>query len=503
MKRETNTPISPEKSEKIKPVNHQGQINFLELLRQEQDPSFRDDLRLALDIAEAVKAFGGQAFVVGGYSRDLIMRDFGYELSSKDIDLEVYGVPIDELQKLLGNFGKVDAVGKSYQALKIKGVDVTIPRRDSKKGSGHGAIEAVGDPYMSIPEAAKRRDLTINAIMVDPLTGKIEDPYNGISDIQNKILRVVDKNTFVEDSLRVLRVMQFAGRFGYTVDPETIALCRETSPADQTASRFKEEWWKMLLRSPKPSYGLEIGDQLGIFEKIHPEIAALKGVQQDKEWHPEGDVMTHTKMVLDVASEVTIRENLPVEDRLVVMLAALTHDFGKPGVTKFEDGKWRAIGHEIAGGKPALKFLETIGTPKDMIDKILPLIVAHDWPMMEEISDTAIRRVTKRLEPANLDMLLMVFEADSRGRGTDALSAFDHSKVLEIKRRAEELGVSKEAIKPLVTGKDLMEIGMKPSTNFGVVIAYVFEEQQQGRINTKKEAVDRVKELLDELDKKS
>ena len=182
-------------------------------------------LEHARAIALAVRDAGGRALVVGGWVRDRLMGLAEPETSN--VDLEVFGLPGDRLRALLETFGRVEAVGESFQVYKVGDVDVSLPRRDSKAGRGHRGFVVTGDPEMSIEEATRRRDFTVNAISWDPLTDEYFDPFDGRRDLQRRLLRVVDPETFGDDSLRVLRGVQFIARFGLTIEASTAALCRQ------------------------------------------------------------------------------------------------------------------------------------------------------------------------------------------------------------------------------------------------------------------------------------
>src|SRR6195952_1373873 len=169
---------------------------------------------LVNSIATAVRDAGGRALIVGGWVRDRLLAL--PEPENSNVALEIFGLPAERLRAVLESFGRVDAVGESFQVYKIGGIDVSLPRRDSKAGRGHRGFEVTGDPDMSIAEAARRRDFTINAISQDPLTGEYFDPFDGRADLERRLLRVVDPQTFADDSLRVLRGVQLAARFGFT-----------------------------------------------------------------------------------------------------------------------------------------------------------------------------------------------------------------------------------------------------------------------------------------------
>ena len=251
---------------------------------------------LAASIIGAIRDAGGRALVVGGWVRDRLMGR-----TSKDIDIEVYGLPADSLRAVLATFGPVNAVGESFTVYKVADIDVALPRRESKVGRGHKGFEVHGDPTLSPREAARRRDFTINAIAWDPLTDEYLDPFDGRGDIERRTLRAVDPSTFGEDSLRVLRAIQFAARFEFELDEATADLCRSLALDDLPAERIWGEIEKLLLEAPHPSRGFDLALSLGVIDRLFPELKALVGCPQEPEWHPEGDVWIHTLMVIDQA----------------------------------------------------------------------------------------------------------------------------------------------------------------------------------------------------------
>ena len=243
-----------------------------------------------LSLARAIHDAGGRALLVGGCVRDELMG-----AQPKDWDVEVYNLDAAHLREILDQFGPVDIVGEAFTVYKLgQHLDVSIPRRERKSGRGHKGFVIEGDPSMSVAEATRRRDFTINAILEDPLTGELIDPFDGRRDIEQRVLRAVSKDTFAEDSLRVLRAAQFAARFEFDIEPETVELCRAIDLSDLPAERIWGEIEKLLLRALRPSIGLEWLRRLGAIEKLFPEIQSLIGVPQDPEWHPEGDVFVHT-----------------------------------------------------------------------------------------------------------------------------------------------------------------------------------------------------------------
>ncbi|HMH43369.1 MAG TPA: hypothetical protein VK557_07800, partial [Pyrinomonadaceae bacterium] len=288
-----------------------------------------DSPDIVLKLAEAVRDAGGRAFLVGGCVRDESMGR-----QPKDWDVEVYGVDPLRLREILDRFGEVNAVGEAFTVYKIGAhLDISLPRRERKSGRGHRAFIVEGDPAMTIEDAASRRDFTINAILKDPLTGEVIDPFRGREDLAARILRAVSAKTFGEDSLRVLRAAQFAARFEFDIDEQTVDLCRSIDLLDLPAERIWGEMEKLLLRAQRPSIGIDWLRRLGAIDQLFPELKTLIDVPQDPEWHPEGDVFVHTCLAIDRAHELI--DDLDHPRQVTIMLAALCHDFGKPATTAF------------------------------------------------------------------------------------------------------------------------------------------------------------------------
>jgi tRNA nucleotidyltransferase (CCA-adding enzyme) len=352
-------------------------------------------------IAETVRSEGGRALLVGGCVRDPLMG-----LEPKDWDLEVYGIEPARLREILEKFGQVNAVGEAFTVYKLgPHLDVSLPRRERKTGPGHRGFVIEGDPSMSISDAARRRDFTINAILSDPLTGEIIDPFNGQADIRNKVLRAVSADTFAEDSLRVLRAAQFAARFEFVIDDDTVALCHNIELSDLPPERIWGELEKLLLRANRPSIGLKWLRDLRVIEKLFPELVALIDVPQDPEWHPEGDVFVHTTLVLDQARELI--GDLDYPRQVTVMLSALAHDLGKPSTTEFLEGRWRSRGHEEAGVGPTEMLLDRLNIHTldgyDVRGQVIALVREHLKPgefykKRDELSDGAFRRLARKCE---------------------------------------------------------------------------------------------------------
>ncbi|HWS55213.1 MAG TPA: HD domain-containing protein [Pyrinomonadaceae bacterium] len=456
-----------------------------------------------LKLARAVEAEGGRALMVGGCVRDRLMGR-----AAKDWDVEVYGVEPSRLRALLDRFGRVNVVGEAFTVYKLgPDLDVSLPRRERKAGRGHRGFVIEGDPSMAVGEAARRRDFTVNAVLEDPLTGELHDPFGGRADLGRKLLRAVAPETFVEDSLRVLRAAQFAARFRFDIEPQTVELCRAVDLTDLAAERVWGELEKILLVAPQPSVGLRWLDRLGVVEKIFPELHALKGVPQESEWHPEGDCDVHTWLVCDRARELI--DDLDHARRVTVMLAALCHDLGKPATTGFVEGRIRSRGHEEAGVEPTLSLLDRLKVftleGYDVRAQVVALVRDHLKPgefyrARDEISDGAFRRLARRCE---LELLYRVARADSLGRNAPWVPRerwFTAEAQEWFIARARELAVAQKPPAPILMGRHLLEMGLKPSPLFKKILDAVYELQLDGRVRDLEAARAEARRLLETTD---
>ena len=455
-------------------------------------------LDLARDIALEVRARGGRALIVGGWVRDRLLGR-----RAKDLDLEVFGLPQDQLPALLSAFGRVEAVGQSFPVYKVvrevsghlDDIDVALPRRESKIGRGHKGFEVHGDPFMSIEDAARRRDFTINAIAWDPLSDEYLDPFHGRDDLARRVLRVVDPSTFGEDSLRVLRAVQFAARFEFALHDDTAALCRTIPLDDLPAERVWGELEKLLMQAERPSIGFALALDLGVVDRLLPEMRALLGCDQEPDWHPEGDVWTHTLMVIDKARELNADLDRP--QLITVMLGAICHDLGKPATTAVLDGRIRSLNHEEAGVEPATRLLDRLNIYTidgfDVRTQVLGLVAQHLKPGMFHkapvVTDGAFRRLAQKVD---LELLARLARADCLGRS----GGFDCSAMDWFIERARTLGVEHRPPQPLLMGRHLLALGLSPGPRIGEIIKQVYEKQLDGEIATVEEGIEEAKRLL-------
>jgi tRNA nucleotidyltransferase (CCA-adding enzyme) len=449
-------------------------------------------IETAVAIARAVKDEGGRALFVGGWVRDRLLG-----IPSKDVDVEVFGVPAGRLREILQRFGSLNVVGESFTVFKVADVDVALPRRDSKVGAGHRGFEVTGDPSMSIEEAARRRDFTVNAVAWDPLGEEYLDPFDGRADLlERKLLRAVDPRTFADDSLRVLRGVQFAGRFGLEMDPGTMELCRRLPLDDLPAERVWGEVEKLLLRAPRPSRGFELALELGVIDRLFPEMRAMVGCPQEPEWHPEGDVWVHTLMVIDQAR--TRIDDLDKPKQVTVMLGAVCHDLGKPPTTAVIDGRIRSMEHEQEGVPPTLALLDRLNVHSiggfDVRGQVVGIVANHLAPnaffkSKTPVGDGAFRRLSQKVD---LELLARVAESDCLGR----TGKFDCSGIRWFIERARALGVEHAPPEPIVRGRHLLELGVPPGPGMGRLLKEIYERQLDGRVTTLDDGLAAARELL-------
>lgn len=451
--------------------------------------------RLLASLREA----GGRPYLVGGVVRDALL---GFPV--KDFDVEVFGLAPERLETALRAHGRVDAVGQAFTVFKLSGlegvpgaVDVSVPRRDSKVGPGHRGIAVVGDPALSIAEASRRRDFTINAMLLDPLTGELLDPHGGRRDLEAKQLRAVDERTFGEDPLRALRAVQLAARYELTVEPATARLCASMPLRELPPERVFGEIQKLLLQARRPSLGMGLMREWGMLPTLAPELEPLAATPQDPEWHPEGDVWTHTLLALDQAAP--LREGLDTPRALAVMLATLCHDLGKATTTLFEDGRIRSRGHEEAGVPPTLSLLDrwNVHTLQgyDVRAQVAALVANHLKPGQlyddrERVSDGAIRRLARKCEP---DLLDRVARADCLGRTGDfAPVAMDW-----FRDKVQKLDVAVRPPEPILRGRDVLGLGVPAGPAVGRILRAVYERQLDGAVTTPEEALDEARRIVE------
>jgi tRNA nucleotidyltransferase (CCA-adding enzyme) len=366
-------------------------------------------------------------------------------------------------------------------------IDVSLPRRESKSGRGHRGFVIAGDPTMTFLEAARRRDFTINAILMDPLTEEIIDPYHGQEDLTRRILRAVAADTFVEDSLRVLRAVQLAARFDMALDEQTIDLCRKIDLSDLPRERIWGEIEKLLTLAKRPSLGVDVARRLGVFEKLFPEFQVLIAHQQSEEANE--NLFNHTKAAVDAA--VSLVGDLQKPQRIAVMLAALCHDLRRPsppGIVDHAAASRDEDNHRNDATRSVLTRLGLFGVNGyDVRSQVLALVNEHVKPgefyaSREGTTDGDFRRLAQRVD---LDLLYRVAKACAKGgRSESSIIAADW-----FIERARALGVEHGPPSPLLLGRHLIEAGFEPGIRMGKVLRGVYELQLDGEVTTREEAL--------------
>ena len=422
-------------------------------------------------ILEDIARSGGEPYLIGGGVIDPLQ---GREV--KDWDIEVHGLSQPELGSILSGHASAPFVGNRFATFKLRldsVYDFSLPRRETSTGAGHNDFDFEFDPSLSLEEAAYRRDLTINSMAVRLDDSELFDFYGGLKDLEAGMLRHTSEK-FVEDPIRVLRIMQLLPRKGRSVHPETIELARSLSPSYPALNRerVEEEWDKLLLKPNNPSAGLQFLVDCGWISH-YPELEALQYTPQNPVHHPEGDVWTHTKLVVDAGA--SFRENLPAEWKRAYMYGLLLHDVGKAVTTQPD---YSANGHEQAGVPLALEFLSRFSDNSELRQYVSQIVANHMTPgqLYRQGSDErAWRRLHNR---APLNILGYVAMADSLGRGFDP-PVEDPAGKLALDYFTQ-FGESTKPIPHLVMGRDLIALGYKPGPGIGQMVKQGYELQLDG-----------------------
>ena len=428
-----------------------------------------ENRNMARRLAEEVRARGGTAYYVGGYVRDRLLH-----IENKDIDIEVHGIDAATLACVLDTLGERVAIGESFGIFSLKGygIDIAMPRKERAIGKGHRDFETFTDPYIGTYEAAKRRDFTIGALMMDVLTEEITDHFGGKSDLEKGILRHVCTETFTEDPLRVLRLAQFAARFAFIPADETLSLCRTVDLSHLSRERVWEELRKAMLKAEKPSVFFRVLRDADRLDEWFPEVKALIGVEQNPAHHAEGDVFTHTMMVLDEAAKY--RES--TADPFGFMLAALCHDFGKTVCTEVIDGKICSRKHEVLGLPLVERFLRRITNESKRISYVLNLTENHMRPNAIAAFGSSVKATNKMYDSVSAPKdLFYLAKCDHFGKIGTVPSVFAEEFLLERLRLYEEI-----MSRPHIMGKDLLAAGLVPGPHFSKLLAHAHKLRLAG-----------------------
>lgn len=442
---------------------------------------------LVKTIAQKIHEHGGRVLLVGGAVRDILLG-----LPTKDLDIEVHGISLSMLEDILKEYGPVNLVGKMFGVLRLGNLDVdwSIPRADKPGRKPHVIL----DPRMTIKEAFRRRDLTMNAMGIDSITKELIDPFGGLSDIKKGILRAPDETLFLEDPLRFFRVMQFVARFEMQPDETLNRLCSTMDISGVSRERIEGEFEKLWLKSLRPSLGFRWLGAIGRLDDVMPELAATRGILQDPDWHPEGDVFEHTMQTIDAAAALEYSSDF---ERCALLYAALCHDIGKESTTKEIEGSLKSLGHEKESERLTRKLLKRIMRNKDLIMTVCKLVRYHMQPLQfvsGNAKPSAYKRLALKLAPeVTLEMLGKLVLADKLARNPQQGFPLTKSskEVDEFLKRAHNAHVLYEVEKPILQGRDLLDV-MQPGPKMGVLLKKAYEIQMQEDIRDKEELKKRV-----------
>lgn len=418
-----------------------------------------DDMKLALEIARAVKRAGGRAFIVGGYVRDKLLG-----IGGKDVDLEIFGITPKTLRGLLSEMGEVYDKGASFGVLGLRHseIDIAMPRRESRTGARHADFDVAVDPFMTPREASARRDFTMNAMMLDPLTGEIIDEWGGRADLEKRVIRHVSDETFIDDALRAFRAAQFSARLNAQIAPETLKICADMDVSLISKERVLDETAKALLKADAPSEYFRALERMGHLGEFFTELKNCVGIKQNPEYHPEGDVFVHTMLVLDAAARLRRRAKEPLN----FMLAAVCHDLGKVTATEVIDGRISSHMHHITGVALTESLLMRITTNSRTIAYVKNMVFQHMRPNMLAGSKSK-KKKTRALFDESIcpEDLILLSRADAEGK----LGApYDENNEIFLNERLADY---RECVKrPMVTGADLIKAGYTPGKKMGELV---------------------------------
>lgn len=424
-------------------------------------------------IAEVVPP--GNLFAVGGRVRDELRRDIeGAPVALKDLDYVVTGIEPGDLEERLRRLGRVDLVGASFSVFKVtfdgRTIDVALPRRERSTGVRHRDFEVESGPQIPLQDDLARRDFRMNMIARAIPSGELVDPYAGESDIRARRIDILTPRTFEEDPLRMLRAAQFSARFGYALTPQTLDAMTQSAPLAQTisAERIADEFTKLLVQAPTPSAGFELLHRTGVLQYVWPELLEGVGVEQN-EWHAY-EVYRHNLETLD---------SVPPGD-LVLRLAALLHDVGKPR-TKEGPHFYR---HEQVGADMAAAMLGRLRFSNEVADTVEHLVRQHMYVADPDLSDAAVRRFIRRIGVQHLDRQFALRAADIAGSGLpkrdDSNERFQARVYAEVARKppfsVKDLHIDGGAVMEAMVRMNLAPAGFRGDKRVGDALQYLFEQ---------------------------
>jgi poly(A) polymerase len=421
---------------------------------------------LARSAIARLRQAGHQAYLVGGCVRDKLRA-----VKPKDFDVSTDARP-DRIMDLFPNSGRV---GAHFGVVLVRDVfaqvEVATFRSDYDYGDGRrpSTVHFETDPRADV----LRRDFTINGLMMDPETGRILDYVDGRADLERRLVRAIGDpdERFREDHLRLLRAVRFAARLGFAIEPETLAAIERhhASIVRVSAERIRDELVRILTEGGA-RYGFELLERTGMLRDLLPEIAAMRGVEQPPEFHPEGDVWVHTLRLLE-----NLQHPTPT-----LALGALLHDVGKPPTFRVAD-RIRFDGHAEVGTELAHGILNRLRFSRDEMEQVEALVANHMRFMdVRRMKDSTLKRFLR----------LPHFEEHLELHRLDCLAGSGFMENYElVKRTLAEMPVEQLKPDPLVTGRDLIAAGYRPGPLFSEILSAVEDAQLEGRLQSAGEAI--------------
>ncbi|MFQ5721373.1 MAG: CCA tRNA nucleotidyltransferase [Candidatus Aminicenantales bacterium] len=464
-----------------------------------------------------IRLFGQDVYAVGGFVRDLLRGN-----PSEDVDILISHYHLQDVIKKLKPWGKVDLVGKSFGVIKFtlkgKTYDIALPRLDKAKEAKiktHKDILASADPDLPLEKDLARRDFRCNSLALRLADNTLIDPFQGLKDIKAKIIRLTNPQSFPEDPLRVLRAARFASVLEFTLDKQIYEVSKGIDLSGLSVERINEELFKILLLSPAPSLGMEELFKLGVLRQIFPELYRLTLTIQDSIFHPEKDqfghhtVWPHTQLTVDQAKRLSQYFKFSEPKRLALLLAALYHDVGKPDTAQWEFKKGRMVitnnGHDILSEKMTKKIFsrfKIFSWNGFNLRQIVPALIrchhrlAELWQNREVVTKKAFNRLAADVY-GEIELLICLDAADRAGRKARPLQRID-KEGRWLLRKFEELNVSKETIKPLIMGRDLIKIGVNPGPRMGAILKKLYQAQLDNEFETKEQGLKLAKKIIKE-----
>lgn len=422
----------------------------------------------ARSVVERLRAHGFQALYAGGCVRDRLLG-----LDPHDYDVATDARP----EKVEALFPRTVPIGAQFGVILVLEQDEEI-QVATFRGDGryHDGRHPESVHFTDAKGDALRRDFTVNGLFFDPIANEILDYVGGRGDLKSHLLRAIGdpSERFAEDKLRLLRAVRFATTLGFSIDPPTWSAVQQWAPEIHavSAERIREELIKILV-SPNRLRGFDLLDQSGLLREILPEVDALKGCEQPAEFHPEGDVFIHTRLMLSL---------LAPDASLTLVLSVLLHDIGKPATRVIDEtGRMRFNGHEGVSAQMGLRLLQRLRFANEVIDSVIPAVRLHmsfkDVPRMKT---STLKRMMAR---PTFDEELELHRVDCLG----SHGLLDNHALLIAKR--EEFSYEPLIPPPLVTGHDLIALGWKPGKHFAEILEAVQNRQLEGSLTTRESAL--------------